>query len=184
MNQGIDFEPLIEMVRERISLRKNKRLREALSERGDPATRLAKELPAAVAIEWEEEHPDREPPVYKDDVSDKEIASLRRRVVRRLEKQGDEGEDKILRAVRRMPASGIDEEAQYEAKLILEGIVKAAGLTQSERDVFVLSKEIKDDGKIAEIKGWKRETVAKTRSRMMKKLRESAAKGGFSEKFR
>jgi len=184
MNQGIDFELLIEMVRERISLRKNKRLREALSERGDPATRLAKELPAAVAIEWAEEHPDREPPVYKDDVSDKEIASLRRRVVRRLEKQGDEREDKIVRAAMRMPASGVDEDARYEAELILEGLVEAAGLTQSERDVYVLSLNIEDDGKIAEIKGWKRETVAKTRSRMMKKLRESAAKGGFSEKFR
>jgi len=179
-----DIEPLIEMVRERISLQKNKRLREALSERGDPAVRLAKELPAAVAIEWGEEYPDREPPVYEDEISDEEIRSLRRRVVRRLEKQSDEEADKIIRAFGRMPASGIDEDAEFEAREIVEYLVWAAGLSESERDVFQLSQEIDDDGEIAEIMGWKRETVAKTRSRGMKKLRKAAAEGGFSEKLK
>src|SRR5215208_1064897 len=137
MNQEKDFEPLTQLVRERISLTKNQRLREALTERGDPATRLAKELPGAVAVECEEKHPDRLPPASREHVSDKELAELTRRVARRLEKQADEGEKKILRAARREPAYA-DEDEEVQAAETLEGIAGQAALTPRELEVYSL----------------------------------------------
>ncbi len=183
MNQEKDFEVLISLVRELISLTKNKRLREALSERGDPATRLAKELPGAVALAWEEEHPGRRPPASQEDVSEKELASLRRKVVRRLEKQADEGESKILRAARREPAYA-DEDDEVQAARTLREIVKNAALTPREIEFHRLSSQGVEDDEIAEILGVERDSVTKTKYRMVKKLREAAAQSGFSEKVK
>jgi DNA-binding CsgD family transcriptional regulator len=180
-----DFEPLIRLVRERISLSRNKRLREALSERGAAEKRLAKELPAAVAIEWGEAMPGEAPPPSAEaaKLSDKELAALTRKVTRRLEKQGDEGESKILRAARRAPAS-TDEDEQDEKEQTLKLIAKNAGLTNRERDVYELTLCEVEDEEIAEILGLKRDSLTKTKYRMMQKLRGSAAKVGFSEKLK
>jgi len=183
MNGEKGFEVLTQLVKERISLTKNKRLRESLAERGDPATRLDKELPGAVAIAWEEEHPDRQPPAYREDISDKELATIRRKAVRRLEKDQDEGEDKILRAARREPAYA-DEDDEIRAGDTLNAIARASGLTKRELDLYYLTRDGAGDDEIAEILGIERDSVTKTKYRMMKKLREGAAGVGFSEKVK
>jgi DNA-binding CsgD family transcriptional regulator len=183
MNQGKDFEILIQLVRGRISLAKNKRLREALAERGDPARRLDKELPAAVAIEWAELHPDREPPASEEEVSKDEIRSLVNKVTRRLERQGDESEDKIIRAARRAPAETDEDEASDEARQILLRIGEGAQLTPSEMRVFKLTTFGAGEEEIAELLGIELESVARTKRRLAQKLKKSAAKSGFSEQI-
>src|SRR3712207_1678802 len=100
------------MVRRRISLRRNKRLRDALSVGGDPVVRLEEELPAAVMIEWDEAHPDERPPSSSDETSEKELSALTNRAARRLERQADEG-DKVLGALWRTPGY-LDEDEEYE----------------------------------------------------------------------
>jgi DNA-binding CsgD family transcriptional regulator len=177
----VDFDPLVAIVRKRISLSRNKRLRDALAERGEPKARLDKELPGAVAVEWNGTPPATD--ADAEQIPEEEIAGLVRRVARRLEKQGDEGESKVLRAARREPAYA-DEDAEERAAQTLEDIAKNAGLSRRELEVYNLTTEGVEDDEIAEILGVERDSVTKTRYRMMKKLREGAAKGGFSEKVR
>ncbi|QIN78328.1 hypothetical protein GBA65_07135 [Rubrobacter marinus] len=85
------FDGLVRLVRGRISLTRNKRLRAALSEGGDPFQRLSEELLAAVVIEWTKDRPDGSPPASAEDLSPRELGSLTNRVARRLERQADEG---------------------------------------------------------------------------------------------
>ena len=179
-----DFEALIGIVRRRISLTKNVRLREALSERGDPARRLDKELPAAVAIEWSELHPDREPPSSEEEITKGEIRLLVNKVSRRLEKQGDEDESKIMRAARRMPAEVDEDEASDEAHQILLKLAEGAGLTPAEMRVYNLMRLGTDEEEIAEILDMEAESVKRTWRRAQQKLRENAAKVGFSEQLK
>jgi hypothetical protein len=179
-----DFEPLVRAVRSRISLKRNKRLRDALSEQGDPATVLDKELPGAVAAVWEGEHPDRQPPRRPEDIDEEALRALVRRVTRRLEKQADEGEDKVLRAERRAPVFVDEDEEQGKALDTLEQILKGADLTPREWEVYRLSLQGIGDDEIAELMVLERGSVTKTRYRMMKKLRESASRSGYSEKIK
>jgi len=174
-----DFDVLVRLVRKGISLSKNKRLREALSERGDPARRLDKELPAEVVAEWAELHPDREPPASEEDITKGEIRSLVNKVSRRLEKQGDEKEDKLTRALRRMPASDDDEEARYAAEQKVGSILGGADFTPREQEFLSLYLGGVEDEEIAERMGIERRSMDKTKSRLMKKLRESAEKQGI-----
>jgi DNA-binding CsgD family transcriptional regulator len=178
-----NFDPIVARVRKRINLGRNKRLRDALSEGStDPSARLSRELPTAVIIEWTEMHPDGEPPASVDDVSNEEMRTLTNRVTKRLAKQADEGE-KVVGAARRAPAS-TDEDEQDEKKQTLKLIAQNAGLTNRERDVYELTLCEVEDEEIAEILGLKRDSLTKTKYRMMQKLRASAAKVGYSEKLK
>jgi DNA-directed RNA polymerase sigma subunit (sigma70/sigma32) len=182
MNQEKDFAPLVGLVRERISLVTNKRLRDALAERGDPARVLERELPAAVAIGWEEKYPDREPPASEEEISEAEIRSLRTKVARGLEKQGDEDEDKLIRAARRAPAYSDEDEDEGRDDAMwqtLSRVLKEADLTPREQQfvLLFLDEDVEDEG-IAKEMGIEKRSVDKTKARLMKKLRESAAELG------
>lgn len=173
----------MKLVRGRISLSRNKRLRDVLSESGDPSQRLSEELPAAVMIEWMKDHPDGSPPASVKAIPPGEIGSLTNRVARRLERQADEG-DKIIGALRRVPGY-LNEDEAFEIEEKLRNITKLAGLTPRERDIYelLLHPDV-EEAEMPYILDLEPESVTKTKYRMMKKLRKAAAEGGYSEKFK
>lgn len=182
-----NFAPLITLVRGRISLTRNKRLRKALSGEGKPSARLDEELPAAVVLEWNEMRPGEEPPASGGDVNREDLATLTNRAARRIEKQADDGE-RIIEAVenyvRRAPAGARDEEELYELDTTLRKIVRKASLSGSEREVYLsLTDDYVDDKDIPHFLDLSPETFAKYKYRMMKKLREAAEELGYSGKF-
>jgi len=177
-----NFEPLVRRVRGRINLKKNVRLREALSERGDPAHRLDKELPGAVAIEWNELYPDREPPASEEveKLSNDEIKPLVNKVCRRLEKQADEREDRLSRSLRRLPTPVDDEEAQAAREAKVAKLFRGTHLTKREREYaeLFLDEYVEEDD-IPEWMGLDVRSVDKLKYKVVKKLRESAEKQGI-----
>jgi len=171
------------MVRRRVNLGRNQRLREALSGNGAPSTRLAEELSAAVALEWAEEHPNRPPPIENDDLTEQELRKLTNRVARRIEKQADEG-DKIIGALYRSPGY-ITEEEHEEMSSTLRRIASKAKLSPRELEVYeLLLVEELDESDLPELLGVEPETVTKYKFRMMEKLRKAAKENGYSEKFK
>jgi hypothetical protein len=180
-----DFEPLTKLVRGRISLTRNKRLREALAERGDPATLLAKELPAAVAIEWAEERgPNTPPPSAEaaEQMSKEELRPLARRVARRIEKQGDESENKIVRAARRDVGydGDADEEAQYQAEQKVLALLRGTDFTKREREfaLLFLDPNVEHD-EIPELMRIETRSIDRLKAKVVKKLRETAEDQGI-----
>ncbi|QIN78329.1 hypothetical protein GBA65_07140 [Rubrobacter marinus] len=89
----------------------------------------------------------------------------------------------MVGALRREPGY-LDEDEVSEIEEKLRSITKLAGLSPRERDVYELSLHPDvEEAEIPYILGLEPESVTKTKYRMMKKLRQAAAEGGYSEKF-